>query len=118
MASVFGTDGYDTITPYGVSPGVTNKPTDADDRIWGFDGNDILDGGPGRDLLWGGPGDEIYYLLNGVDGIMEKAGEGIDKVFTTSSYALISHVENLQLVGSASINGVGNALDNEIIEPI
>jgi hypothetical protein len=44
MATIYGTSGKDTITPSGVSSGVTGGiPSDADDTIYGYD-DDTIDG--------------------------------------------------------------------------
>ena len=114
MAIVKGTSGNDTITPTEVSDGVIGLPTTGNDEIWGYDGWDILDGGEGDDTLRGGAGQDTYHLYSGSDTVIEKADEGIDKVLTTSSYTLTDHVEKLQLLGSAPIDGFGNSLDNYI----
>ena len=50
-----------------------------------------------------------------MDSVLEKAGEGIDTVMSSVTYALTANVENLTLTGAAAINGTGNALDNVLI---
>ncbi len=50
-----------------------------------------------------------------VDTVIEKAGEGIDTVMSSVTYALTANVENLTLTGAAAINGTGNSLDNVLI---
>lgn len=72
-----------------------------------------LDGGAGDDTLWGGQGDDIYVVDAG-DIILERAGEGRDRVESAVSWTLGDHLEDLKLTGTAAINGTGNALDNLI----
>ncbi|HEY8381894.1 MAG TPA: calcium-binding protein [Microvirga sp.] len=89
------------------------------DRLNGGDGNDSLDGGAGADRLTGGKGNDTYMVDDAGDLVIENGarGSGTDLVLTTASYALTSHVENLQvspLAGAANLNLTGNALDNVI----
>lgn len=81
----------------------------------GLGGNDKLDGGRGADTLVGGPGNDTYYVDNSADRIVETAGAGTDRVFSSITYTLSGNVENLTLTGSANINGTGNAQDNVLI---
>uniref|UniRef100_UPI0015F926CD beta strand repeat-containing protein n=1 Tax=Aureimonas sp. ME7 TaxID=2744252 RepID=UPI0015F926CD len=46
--------------------------------------------------------------------VIEKPGEGTDRVMASVSYKLTDNVENLILTGTADINGTGNALANVI----
>jgi Ca2+-binding RTX toxin-like protein len=84
------------------------------DNLSGGDGADILDGGSGADALSGGAGNDIYVVDDGGDSITENFGEGMDTVRSSISYTLGANVEGLQLVGSATLNGSGIGLDNEI----
>ncbi|MBX7526425.1 M10 family metallopeptidase [Qipengyuania vesicularis] len=89
---------------------------DADDILRGLDGNDILDGGAGADRMTGGLGDDIFYVDNNGDTVIENDGEGTDEVITTlTTYTLVDHVENLTAGDTVSDNTLtGNALDNTI----
>jgi Ca2+-binding RTX toxin-like protein len=82
--------------------------------ITGLAGNDTLDGGGGIDTLIGGQGDDTYFVDVAGDIITELANEGTDSVMAKNSYTLSANVENLTLVGSGSINGTGNASNNNI----
>lgn len=62
MATVKGTSGNDSITPYN-GKGVTN----GSDTIFGYDGNDSLAGGGGGDALYGMDGDDQLHGDGGVD---------------------------------------------------
>lgn len=82
------------------------------DTLKGGAGNDTLDGGEGEDRLEGGTGNDTYYYNSG-DTIVEKAGEGIDTIYSSSSILLLaSNVENIVLIGSQAFMAFGNALDN------
>ena len=74
----------------------------------GLDGNDRLDGGAGADELLGGLGDDIFYVDDAGDLVMELAAEGFDRVFATASHTLAENVERLDLTGSADLDGSGN----------
>ncbi|WP_051412926.1 proprotein convertase P-domain-containing protein [Methylophilus sp. 5] len=77
-------------------------------------GNDYLDGGLGVDTLVGGDGDDTYIVDTTTDTITETATGGIDTVQSSVTFTLGTNVENLTLIGTAAINGTGNALDNVI----
>ena len=113
--NVFGTDYADTLTL-----------TDTAGTLYALDGNDILIGGKGADTLVGGAGDDLYYVDNAKDRVVETlsltdlsdAG-GKDQVRSSVSYALSADsgarfVEGLLLLGSANITGTGNELSNRI----
>ena len=84
------------------------------DTLLGLDGNDLLDGGTGNDSLVGGKGDDIYVVDSAGDKIVENHGEGSDTVRTSATYSIssLANIENLELTGSANINGTGNSLNN------
>jgi Ca2+-binding RTX toxin-like protein len=82
----------------------------------GGDGNDFLDGRAGADTMAGGTGNDDYVVDNALDSVVEAAGEGSERVFSSVDYALTGNVELLVLLaGSAAVIGTGNALDNEIV---
>ncbi|WP_051412793.1 type I secretion C-terminal target domain-containing protein [Methylophilus sp. 5] len=89
----------------------------AANRLTGGLGDDILDGKAGADTLDGGDGDDIYFVDNIADIIIELANQGEDTINTSISFDLSikgEHVEQLNLLGTAAINATGNALDNLI----
>ncbi|HZS69960.1 MAG TPA: hypothetical protein VFA72_22865, partial [Burkholderiales bacterium] len=84
------------------------------DTINGLGGNDTIDGGTGADSMVGGPGDDLYFVDNPGDIIVEQNLEGFDEVRSTaSSYTLSDWINNLTLLSGAG-NGTGNAIDNVI----
>ncbi|MEI6642326.1 MAG: hypothetical protein WCL10_09830 [Novosphingobium sp.] len=92
------------------------------DTLIGGAGADQLHGGSGADRLYGGGGDVLYggvggdqYFPSATDTIIERSGEGIDTVNASSNYELGANLEILQLLGSAAINGTGNAYANRLI---
>lgn len=87
----------------------------ANNQLTGGAGNDTLDGGLGNDIMVGGVGDDIYVVDSSADVVAENVGEGSDLVQATISYALGTNVEHLRLMGSAAINGSGNAFNNWLI---
>jgi trimeric autotransporter adhesin len=84
------------------------------DSLDGGVGDDCLDGGAGIDRLMGGLGDDIYSVGDGGDVVLETAGAGIDGVWSSVSFTLGAHVENLTLTDDSPIDGTGNELDNVI----
>jgi Ca2+-binding RTX toxin-like protein len=86
--------------------------------LTGDDGNDTLDGGAGVDTLIGGAGNDTYIVDNVLETVTESADSGEDIVMlkaTKGIFTLSANIERLQLTGTASIGGVGNALDNRML---
>ncbi|MEX5575052.1 calcium-binding protein [Pseudomonas lijiangensis] len=104
-AAVIAGNGNDTL--YG-----TNY---SNDELYGGAGNDKLDGRKGADRMLGGSGDDTYTVDDEGDTVVEKAGEGTDTVKSSVEFSLADEFENLELTGTASVNGTGNNLDNRIL---
>ncbi|MDP1576371.1 MAG: calcium-binding protein, partial [Cypionkella sp.] len=85
------------------------------DALNGGAGNDTLDGGAGNDSLSGGDGDDRYSIDSVDDKTVETSAGGIDTVDATVNWTLLSYTENLNLLGSADLEGHGNSLNNIII---
>ena len=83
--------------------------------LTGNAGNNSLDGGLGIDTLIGGLGDDTYSVDNIGDVVTENANQGTDTINSSVNYTLSDNVENMQLTGTAAINGTGNALNNSLI---
>ena len=85
-------------------------------RIEGGAGFDTLVGGAGADTLIGGASNDTYNVDDAGDLVIELAGGGSDRVFTSlSSYTLPGEVENVQFSGSGSFSGTGNAGNNQLV---
>ena len=84
--------------------------------ITGNGANNILNGGAGIDTLIGGLGNDIYVVDSATDTITENANEGTDTIQSSVTFnlAILPNIENLTLIGTAAINGTGNALNNII----
>ena len=78
----------------------------------GNTGGNLLDGGAGADGMTGGAGNDVYFVDNGGDGVIENANEGNDAVFSTAHLRLSANVENLVLQGSDNLQAGGNSLNN------
>ncbi|TAN53146.1 MAG: matrixin family metalloprotease [Methylococcaceae bacterium] len=83
-------------------------------RLTGNAADNALDGGLGADTLQGGAGNDGYHVDDAGDSVLENAGAGVDTVYSAVSYTLGANLENLNLLGTATLNGVGNALDNSL----
>jgi len=114
MATIIGTSGNDTLN--GGSGHDLIFGLAGDDILNGNGGNDQLDGGTGADTMSGGTGNDIYFVDDVGDSVIELAGEGgADQVRTTlAAYALGANVEKLRFTGTGSFTGTGNELNNEI----
>ncbi|MBD2101703.1 CAP domain-containing protein [Leptolyngbya sp. FACHB-261] len=83
------------------------------DRLVGIAGNDFLNGGLGNDQLLGGVGNDTYIIDSAGDIANEGLGAGIDTVRAFVNATLRPNLENLALVGSATV-GNGNDLNNRL----
>lgn len=63
----------------------------------------------------GSSDDDVYYVNNRADKIIENPNQGKDSVYSSSDYVLPTNVENLTLVGNQNIYGSGNNSDNTLI---
>ena len=97
------------------APGQRINGTAGNDTLTGLSGNDTLNGGAGPDTMSGGTGNDKYVVDNIGDIVIEKLNEGTDTVQSSIAYALGANLENLQLIGTAAINGNGNELNNTLI---
>jgi Ca2+-binding RTX toxin-like protein len=82
--------------------------------LHGNAGSNILDGDAGVDAMLGGAGNDIYFVDNAGDGVIENANEGNDVVFSTAHLRLSANVETLVLQGTADLQGFGNGLSNTL----
>ncbi|MFZ1736023.1 MAG: calcium-binding protein, partial [Candidatus Moraniibacteriota bacterium] len=99
----------------GTAQGDSITGNSAVNRLEGRAGSDFLDGGANADTMLGGADDDTYIVDNAGDVVTELAAEGTDTVQSTVFYILPDNVENLSLLDTTDINGVGNALANILI---
>lgn len=78
----------------------------------GLAGDDSLNGGTGADRMEGGTGNDLYYVDNALDVVVDLAGEGSDKVITSVSWVLGSDTEDAEYTELGSATIVGNSLSN------
>jgi len=74
----------------------------------------LLDGGSGADRMIGSAGNDTYLVDNAGDQVVENPGEGWDFVYSSVTFTLGAHVENLILTGNDAIDGIGNELSNDL----
>ncbi|HYI49221.1 MAG TPA: hypothetical protein VEX35_12235 [Allosphingosinicella sp.] len=87
--------------------------------LYGNAGANSLDGGGGADAMIGFAGDDIYYVDNIGDRVIENGGQGNDRILSAVGFALEAgaSVELLTTTfheGAAAINFTGNELANTI----
>ena len=109
--------GTGNINGYGNGRNNIIEGNSGNNSLAGGGGNDTLDGGVGADHMVGGWGNDIYYVDNVGDTIVELENEGTDSVYSSITFGLSSqsqHLENLYLQGTGNINGYGNGQNNII----
>jgi Ca2+-binding RTX toxin-like protein len=83
-----------------------------DNTLYGNIGNDWIDGSSGADEMRGGAGNDIYFVDNAGDRVIEDANKGTDTLLTYVDAIL---PQNIEIGGVWSTTGralVGNSLDN------
>lgn len=82
-----------------------------------LNGNDkfIGTGGTVTGDVFGGAGNDTFTVDSGALKPIELAGEGKDTVISSANYTLRVNLENLELSGSANINGTGNRAANSLL---
>lgn len=94
--------------------------------IEGSDGDDTIDGGAGVDTMEGNDGSDVYFVRDLGDTVKETernrviGGEDTVKSYITTAmsstgYVLGDFVERLHIETTASADGTGNSLGNEIV---
>ncbi len=111
-----GTDIVQSSVTYTLGPNLENLTLTGTASINGTGNelNNILTGNSRANILLGGAGNDTYVVGAG-DIVIENEGEGTDTVQSSVTFTLGVNVENLTLIGNASINGIGNELNNILI---
>nr|MDH4439016.1 tandem-95 repeat protein [Rhizobium sp.] len=106
-----------TISVAAPSTGLTVTGTNSSNTLHGGAGNDTIDGLKGSDTMYGHAGNDTYYVDASGDKVIEVAGEGYDRVITTSSFTLQagSEVEYVKATGTSSVSLKGNEFANVLI---
>ena len=86
-----------------------------DNLIIGSGGNNLIDGGRNDDTMVGGAGNDLYFVRDRGDVVVETVQGGRDGIKAFLNWKLGHNIEVLHLMGQESLNGIGNALDNVII---
>lgn len=73
--------------------------------------NNVLIGNSAANVLTGGTGNDTYVVGTG-DTVTEAASAGTDTVQSAVTWTLGANLENVTLIGSSTINGTGNTLNN------
>lgn len=91
--------------------------TTGNDKFDALGGNDIINGLTGADTMIGGLGNDIYYVDNSGDAVIEKSTvtTETDTIISSISYSLPNNTEFLILSGNSAINGTGNTLKNTLV---
>jgi Ca2+-binding RTX toxin-like protein len=84
-----------------------------DNIIVGNIADNVIDGSLGADTMRGKAGNDTYIVDSSGDIVIEVANEGTDLVKSSINYTLTNNVENLKLLGAATL-GNGNNLGNRI----
>ncbi|WP_326525153.1 calcium-binding protein [Sphingomonas sp.] len=104
----------------GSAYGDTLTGDDGANVIEGLGGNDVIDGNGGADTLRGGLGDDIYFIDNFSGNPTQPTDDtviddgGYDIVKSSVNYTLGGDIEDLQLLGTATV-GTGNGSNNLLI---
>ncbi|MEM7687111.1 MAG: calcium-binding protein, partial [Pseudomonadota bacterium] len=83
--------------------------------ILGLAGNDYLAAFSGSATLEGGAGDDVYYVYEEDTTLIEAAGDGFDRVYTTVDLELADNIEDVRATGDADIDVTGNADINWLV---
>lgn len=84
---------------------------DGNNTISGLGGNDVIDGGYGFDQMIGGDGDDVYFISEEADEIVELVNGGTDIVyaeFVSIDLTRYAHVEHATLLGNLNLNIIGS----------
>ena len=123
-----GTDTVNASINYGLTANVENLVLQGDaitplqgygnalaNNLTGSAGANLLDGQGGVDTMAGGLGNDVYFVDDAGDQVIENGGGGNDAVFSTAHLQLSANVEVLVLQGGADLQAYGNSLNNVLV---
>lgn len=91
---------------------------DGNDTLVATDLSDTIDGGTGADSMVGAMGDDLYFIDDAADIVVELVDEGNDRIVCSlKSYrvqANMDSVERLDMVSTGEVVAWGNSFDNAI----
>lgn len=90
---------------------------DGNQQLTGNSASNFIDGGLGGDTMIGGPGNDRYFVENPNDVVVESAGQGRDRIYTTlPTFSLEQLPQVEELVGDAGDQMLfGNSGNNTMI---
>ncbi|WP_349371474.1 M10 family metallopeptidase C-terminal domain-containing protein [Salinarimonas sp.] len=111
--ALYGRAGNDRL--FGKDGGDSLFGGEGDDELDGELGNDTLSGGAGVDKMSGGNGDDVYFVDDPLDRLIEFVNHGWDLVYAEAHFILPENVEDLEMLGSGDFRATGNALANKLV---
>src|SRR5262245_10097693 len=115
---VNGGSGADTIDGSAVNNGIplTIAAAGGSDTITGGTGDDVIHGGPGADSMSGGLGNDIYFVDDPGDLVIEAPGEGNDIIYASVGRTMGPNLDSIVLIeGAGDIDAAGNDDPNALI---
>lgn len=108
-----------TLATQGIGNSLSNSMlgNSLNNQLFGLVGDDTLIGGVGDDTMDGGTGYDRYQVDSAGDVIIEHINNGVDTIDASISIDLkanYANIENVVLVGNASLNISGNKLNNSL----
>jgi Ca2+-binding RTX toxin-like protein len=93
---------------------INGSGNDRNNALTGNAASNILNGGIGADTMTGGLGNDTYVIDSTGDVVTEAASAGTDTIESSINTNLAANVENLALIGTGTIKGTGNGLNNSL----
>ncbi|EHK57775.1 beta strand repeat-containing protein [Allomesorhizobium alhagi] len=97
------------------SGNLTGAGNSLNNTLVGTSGDNLFNGGAGNDYMVGGAGNDIFVVDASGDRTIEAVNGGIDTVRSFVNWTLADNVERLELQGSGTLSGTGNALNNTLV---
>src|SRR5262249_57900911 len=86
------------------------------DTITGGTGDDVIQGGLGPDTMSGGLGNDIYFVDDPGDVVIEAPGEGNDIIYASVGRTMGPNLDSIVLIdGAGDIDAAGNDDPNALI---